>query len=425
MRYYYCGLIIYFLLSWHTSQAQEIFQKGYIITLRGDTINGLVAAGKWKRNPKTVSFKKLLQEQSKSFDPLSIQRFYVGDRLYVGAVVQRSTNSGSDANKISPEVEYQKDTVFLQVMIEGNKNLYHLNDEDGRDHFFITDDEGNYQALIYKFYYFDDDGEQKLLANDQYRRQLIRYFSGCPPLSKVILKTKYKTTDLLELFNKYFRCDEGADKSYIQEQDISWIYPGLIIGFSHTKLIFKSDHPYFDHLSKADFKPSYNITAGIQADLIFPTNKRLWSINNELMYYAFNAKGTLSSYVNEEQYKNIYSTFDFRYLKLNTLLKYKIEAHKGYFFLNGGFSNAVAFEKTNNKLVEEMDFYGLTFTETKAMDRIRRYEQAYVIGLGGNVGQVSVEARFEKGNGISKYIALQSKTTKYHLLLRYQFKKKK
>ena len=84
-------------------------------------------------------------------------------------------------------------------------------------------------------------------------------------------------------------------------------------------------------------------------------------------------------------------------------------------------SNGFAISVTNYKKADLKLYTMNRITEGMALDYISRYEQGFIIGTGIKFNNYSMEIRYEKGNGMSKFINLNSSTTRCFCLLGYRF----
>jgi hypothetical protein len=126
-------------------------------------------------------------------------------------------------------------------------------------------------------------------------------------------------------------------------------------------------------------------------------------------------------YLNENEYTNYTTTLGYSYLKLNTMFRFKYPVGKVFVFVNAGMSNGYALKETNQILEEKKYYSSETTRESEALYVTRLYEQGLIGGLGAKYDKYSFEFRYERGNGMSAMINLNSITTRYLFLIGYKF----
>jgi hypothetical protein len=174
-------------------------------------------------------------------------------------------------------------------------------------------------------------------------------------------------------------------------------------------------------MNNTEYSLSTDFSGGLFLNLVFPRNNRKWSLNNELLFTTYKVNGRYEEIENENYYTITSTELGYSYLKLNNLVRYKYPLGKVFLFLNAGISNGFVVSETNYKKVESM-FYGTEeISEGLALEDTRKYEQSFIAGLGAGYKNFSIDFRYEKGNGMSKYRALNSRTNRYYCLIGFRF----
>ena len=140
------------------SYAQGDFKPGYVITLKGDTLNGYINEYEWDSNPKSVTFKTDTIHPTQKYTVADIKQFTINNaitykryicRISLGTVDEDHLNAKDTTSKI--------DTVFLERLQTGkNITLYSYTDYI-KKRFYVTENE--YDApreLIYRQYMLSD-----------------------------------------------------------------------------------------------------------------------------------------------------------------------------------------------------------------------------------------------------------------------------
>jgi hypothetical protein len=408
--------ILFLILACSTiGIAQENFKPAYIITLTGDTVNGLIDFKDWPHNPSKIKFKKTEQGPERLYFPLDIKVFSVSNELYKGAIVDIETSPQGSVSELShdPALNLQKDTVFLESIVEGEKSLLAYQSIRGIKNFYIFVDD-KYELLGYKKYIKPE--QNAMLENRKFSGQLLIYLEDCPRLRSKINTVAYNAKSLQKLFKSYYECTglTIAMEKQNKKRDQVW---GILAGMSSTKFEYLNKSP--DYLYDVDFDRSNNFTVGVFYDFVFPRLHERLSLQNALHITNFYLKKSYTDVEYDENYKKYTIDIGCGQLKLFTAVKYKYPVGKAFIFGRFGITNSVWLFGAN-QLKTERYFWG---TETvKYQDAIinpATWELGLFGGLGVSYKRFSLGIDYESGNGI----ASGKKTTdrKFYILFGYQF----
>lgn len=102
------------LLLTQVSFRQEQYLPGYVITLPGDTVPGLIDYRNWEYNPDKISFQSEIKgEKTVVYRPLDIQGFGVHDERYLAAIVSVDVSTyGSSELPTNAEPDLITDTTL-------------------------------------------------------------------------------------------------------------------------------------------------------------------------------------------------------------------------------------------------------------------------------------------------------------------------
>lgn len=125
------SLIFSFLLIAAMAMAQQNLREGYVITLQGDTLHGMIDFRTSAMNTKRCVFKENGATEFKTYLPGEIDsyRFLHNGIYYVSKNVQKDDNS--------------VEMVFAEYVIRGNMNLYQV----GSNEMLLVDEDGNEAAF--------------------------------------------------------------------------------------------------------------------------------------------------------------------------------------------------------------------------------------------------------------------------------------
>lgn len=381
-------------LLWNSSYSQENFVTGSVITNDRDTLYGLINYQYWEVNPYKVSFKPNAQSAPIFYTPNDIIEYRVNNEIFV---------RGQVASNETEEVE----TVFLQTIFNSKKSLYYYKSNSGVVNFYIKQGE-RFELLIKK--------------DKKYIEQLSVYLSDCPKVSKMIIGTAYTKFSLKKLFDNYF----FNSHTYVlfRQKYVPKVEYGVLAGASLTTLDFSdAKYNFLKALEIANFSESYNFSGGLFLNVFLPFNKWRFSVVNELLYSSYKVKTSRESYISADDYTIYKTEFAFSYIKLNNLLRFRYPLGQTSIFINAGISNGYAFKQSNIEKGEAHFAYPpyVYYFDSRPIHRVRSYERGFIIGAGVKHKSVSLEVRYEKGNGMEDYSALETNINRYFVLLGYSF----
>lgn len=177
MRYFY-KLLLSALLFPVLSFAQSNYKPGYIVNLKGDTLQGFIDYKEWDKNPGEISFK--IEENAAKpeiFSTKNARAFAVTGFEYYERHILSISQDPVSIGKLNTGIKidsqnYLRAAVFLQVLNKGNNvTLYSYND-DIKQRFYLGESGGpEPQELSYHAYY-DKDEPSTVRYVRRYRIQL-------------------------------------------------------------------------------------------------------------------------------------------------------------------------------------------------------------------------------------------------------------
>ncbi len=405
-------LIACFAIISNSTFSQKNYQAASVVTLSGETLTGEIDYKNWKKTPEKILVRKDKSSAGVSYGVNDISSFTVSDDVYKRAIVE-IVEREDELNKlrIGDSFPTRTDTVFLLSVVTGPKSLYYYTDN--VDHFYITNDDGSYQLLNFRKF---RDADQNVAVIKFYISQLKDYFKNCSVVSNNL---RYKASELRKTFLSYYDCT-GRNPDYFQKPDNEKVELGLIAGGTNTS--FKVSTSNSDLIGKVDYSKSNDVTAGVFADLVFPRQRGRISLINELMYSSYKAVGNYSYAVNPYIVDDYSYQFQYSYVKLNNMLRYKFFAKNAIIFVNGGIANGIAVNEVN-KYVKTRTANGEKSTSTgTAFEDTRKWELGIIAGAGVRYNRVSLELRGERGMGPFRAANYSAKVDRYSALVAFRLK---
>lgn len=388
-RSFFC---LFIFIVTHQSFAQSNYIEGYVVTLSQDTLRGLIDNKDWERNPKYIRFRKDLTTEPIVYYPWQINSFYLStNEYYIGRSVSVD-KSPVDVSRMTYQAPplIVRDTLFLQASVVGKVSLYYYVDEGLKEHFYVQKEGIALDELIFKRMLNE---QNQVVSSERYKGQLSFYLSDCPDAKKALEKVSFKLSQLQKLIADYNACigSTATSGQYAKKLEKLAFRFGLLAGYSSTVIRFRGNN-----LENIRFNPSQSPLLGVKLNIQLPRNRRQWSIYNELLYRPYRVSD--HNQLAKEKY------FDLSYLKLVTMARWQYPIGLVRPFVNIGIANSFALASESNCLKD-----------------LRTYEQSLNGGIGATIKKISVEARLERGNGVSAYSNLSSPTLTCYMLLGYQF----
>lgn len=203
------------------SFAQKSYQSATIYMKDGTSQKGFVEVGKWNSNPEKIKFKSNSTVNPTVYRGYEIDYFELkSGAKYRGAIIQRDRTNLDVAKLEAGDVGvWETDTTFLQVLVEGEYDLFYLKDKNKKKHFYMQEEGKEIEALEYRKYLEWKDSRNTIKENENYKAQIRPLLDGCSELIQVYKNLKYDTDQLSNAFQAINRCKSDKDPTYVQRVD--------------------------------------------------------------------------------------------------------------------------------------------------------------------------------------------------------------
>lgn len=387
-------LVVCLMLTTASLSAQDNLKRGYIINLKGDTVHGLIDVSGWGMNPSNVLFKTYPGDEGTLYDPYDIKQFGIGNEVWEGGFVDVEVSSQSDGQlSENPNLFLEKDLVFLQAIIKGDKSLY-VYRKTINELFYIKTDSA-FELLVYKKYLKTSkvDGSWKTttntVENKRYVGQLMIYLGDCPKLKSKINGTKYEIESLKGLFTDYYKCTGEKVQVIKPEKNIAFKI-SLTSGYSIRKVDF-------NFLIKDPIDPttSNSIPLGVGLQISRPVSNPKWSLYTE--FRLFNSYGyeKVTKTTENETSKDEYLRYGAKSFQWTNMIRYTRPVNEWSFFVNAGITSERL--KGTDSSVTYVTILGNKSTFSKSTSIKYRALRACA-GVGARYGNFSFETRYETWN---------------------------
>lgn len=403
------------LVLFNTANAQKKgFSPGYIVNNVNDTIRGNVEFD-WP-------LKKGLIRLQTSGTPKSYEKgdvvamFSEAQGLYIKREVLMDMSS-NDAPLVLPQGEdkFENIEVFLQVVVLSNFSLYHYRDTNKGHYFVESPKTEGIQELIDERRYVVKDRLKNIIRSKKFQGQLAYYLGDCPDASgKVSKMPDLNQKKLRSAVKKYNEC-LNYKIDYIEEKKETKIlfHAGVIGGVATTTLDLANDHrdrTFRDWVPGGlDFPSSTSFSGGLQLRLGTTRSKR-FELILEGIYRAFETS------INYEDDRVLLGEVDldisYSQLQFNSLIEYKIKPKKTiYPFLQVGVSNSVINDFFSEKITQDVGINADIDIRDPFEGFDKSSEFGWIIGGGLSIQKLSLNIRYQKGNGIFNSIKGNSTET--------------
>lgn len=217
MKYFYGLLLLVFFFPF-SSRGQSNYQKGFVVTLAGDTLRGLINVREWTQNPQAIAFKKSETDPDhQEFSPLTSRYFEVPGQVAYQSFSGRISMNSTDFTKLLSWVDTSKTTVsaFLRVVHSGRHVRLLAYQDDIKIRFFLQEQNGLPQELGFRV--FMDQQQSRVRTFKFYAGQLLlaaeKFGTASAALKKQLATVAYQEADLETVVARINGLDEQQMKA--------------------------------------------------------------------------------------------------------------------------------------------------------------------------------------------------------------------
>ena len=271
--------------------AQTSYENGYYINNEGRKVECLILNKDWKNNPTQFQLKTSLDSTVKRLSINDVQEFGIYRKKkykrFTVLIDKSSDNLGYLSDK--RKTEFQKDTLFLNELIQGKASLY-IYRKNNLTRFFYTSDTIQAEQLIYKLYQLK--GQKTVRTNNHFRYQLKYNLKCTSELENLTDNISYKEKELLKFFIAYNTCKKDSFEIINQSKKRDLFNLNICPGIQYSSLDISFIH---SDIYDVKFDNEIGIRLGIEAEFILPFNNNTWSINVEPTYQYYNSEKQIST----------------------------------------------------------------------------------------------------------------------------------
>ncbi|MAN25924.1 MULTISPECIES: porin family protein [Mesonia] len=321
--------------------AQINFEKGYIITERGNRLEVFIKNEDWKNNPTSIDYKNSLESDKESISIESIKEFGIENTSkYVKFTVNIDVSpihlSKLDRDK---EPNFEEKTILLKTLVEGPASLYKFEKGNNRKYFYKTNDK-DIEQLVFKEYRY----KNYVKSNNHFRQQIYNNLK-CDHISNdKIRNIKYEEKSLTKLFKAYNSCKDPNYKEKFKKTKESVFHLNIRPGIS---LMSMSSYIENSPNSTVEFDKKASWRIGLEGEFILPFNNDKWSIFAEVAYQKYTSEGKFINYSGSLANQEI----DYSYLDIAIGPRFYLFLNeKSKFFINLAYIPNLALNKEYENL---------------------------------------------------------------------------
>jgi hypothetical protein len=344
-------IILLFITISFRVNAQHNYKNGYIITLKNDTVFGLINDGGTLKNSKVCLFKTDKKSSAIKYSPKDIKSYrFNGDKFY------------SSKELFSNE---ERAWVFTEVLIQGDLDLYYFSKNKELAYFLEKDSNlidlvnkevvlnissagllglktNNVFTPIESENYYNQTNTSVYV--DIYKDTLLSVFRDSKKIQDQVSDVKYTSRSLMKITKAYINetCKENDCINYEKDFNLSRPSFGIFSGISISKIIWDSD-------VKSETIESIPLGIFFNLPLTLFTDR-----------FSFQIEVISNNSTHEQLYNDLLDSIDYMSIKSNTIgipLLFKYEISKKRVSPTFAIGKEIGFVVNSNVTFNDYDNY--------------------------------------------------------------------
>ncbi|RAK66688.1 hypothetical protein DLM85_10735 [Hymenobacter edaphi] len=183
----------------------QVFEPGYLVLGRGDTLRGEVENAFWTDPPKAVRFRPAATAPVVSYRAVQLRAVQLASgRLLRRELLPIDYSASKNPNQMfyGLVIRQRPDSLLADVLVEGPATL--LSVVWGQvQHFFVRREQQPYLEMTERRYLDNNGGVVSLRDGNNYQGQLGLYFGDCAAAVAATNQAKFTATDLIGVVQTY------------------------------------------------------------------------------------------------------------------------------------------------------------------------------------------------------------------------------
>lgn len=210
-------LPIFLLILCVTANAQISFEKGYFINNNNERIDCYIRNVDWKNNPTKFEYKKDLNETTSLGTIANVKEFSIeGESKYkrFNVNIEKSDVIWDNLTENKNPV-WQKETLFLKALEEGDASLYSYSEGNLMKFFYVTQTVA-IEQLVFISYKSPD---ANIATNPVFRQQLFNNVKREGMGIDDFKNLQYSSNSLTKHFSKYNNSAGNKSSTYLAQKE--------------------------------------------------------------------------------------------------------------------------------------------------------------------------------------------------------------
>lgn len=392
-------VIILLLFAPFCLLAQSNFKQGYLITQRGDTLNGFIDYKEWRYNPDKVRFKHSLQNvETQIFTADDLHSFrVVGYESYSKFTLHISMNEVAFENLTEAvDTTSTVKTVFLKEVLRGDRiSLYSYRDAVKNRFYVLSKGKSMPEELLYRKTLKGLEENTEELFKQQLTELAVTYGTISAQTERLINSAAYAAIDLKNVISKINTTNETHINHVLEKKGKTGFFAG--IGVTKNKITFTGKNMVtvdgLEDLDREKHKKQVTqaylprFSAGIDLYL----NPAIQKSVIRMEVSAAKMKSTVKSYYKYSVYttyetENTYTLLAWNFAFTPQLLYNLYNTPKFKFYVGAGASFNY-FHPTKNSLYRREINPPATETEDENYFIMKKYSLSFVVRSGIRLNQ--------------------------------------
>jgi hypothetical protein len=390
------------------SYSQSEYQEGYVITLKSDTIKGLINVS----NSNACVFKRSHEDQEQiTYLPDDIQGY--GYPNHFIASRQVSTKDGKEIR------------AFVDCLLKGDATLYQY-----QNSFYIEKTDTLFLALnktATSGASAKSTDNARISTAGNYLGILSYLFMDCQEIRQKISTIKYTRSSLTSIVKDYNQCKSKDFVQYESGQPSIKVEIGLFSGVNFNALKMQTNDTNNDFLLSEPTYHSLSVVLGADARLSWPRSANKFALSAGAMYLSGNYEinETIHNSIGTDLYQGTIKTSE---LKIPLGVNYVLSNNKIKPYISGGFSMSFILQHSADFSRFHDDDYSEDYTdEYELFQFIPMVPPTAWFGMGTSTflsakSDVFLELRYETPSNISNSDNISTKYSHIFLLAGIRFK---
>ncbi|OON70495.1 hypothetical protein [Hymenobacter sp. CRA2] len=250
MRIWTRGLLIAALgIATEQGASAQVFEPGYLINSRGDTLRGEVENAFWQDPPTVVRFRSSATAPIVTYHDNHLRALgLTSGRQLRRELLPIDYRATKDINRMQRglSVLQTPDSVLADVLLDGPASLLSVQVHDVH-HFFVKRENTPYLEMTERRYLREVNGALQVADGNNYRAQLFQYFGDCAAAAAATNKAAFTAdalADVVQLYNRECSSQREAGRRISAAvRDQAKVVFGPLLGARYNSFRLHTDTP--------------------------------------------------------------------------------------------------------------------------------------------------------------------------------------